>query len=443
MGYIGIPNLNIVDTITDETPRNAIPSVSAIEGLAGEATNLDAAVRYVDNIPTDETELQELKDSLVDGAYVHAINENPSGDGTSGTSADLSAAVRYVDVLPTDETELDTLMDSLVDGAYVHATEEVGSSDGTNNVSPRNLGEIVYSPLPLADASLHLADGSLIDSNSPYASAVTNLTTLYNAMPDAPCWATEEAWQAELTQYGACAKWVVNTEAGTIRIPNLTGFIEGTVNEEELGRLVEAGLPNINAFVDTGIHLANATGSFTTGSSGNRPTTSQSGANSLSFDASSSSPIYGNSETVQPQAMRVYVYVCLLPGLSTAATDIKQDVANVVKAVERQITVVETGRSEDGTAWYRKWSDGWIEQGGFLQGSYGSTVTIPIILPTPFTGTDYNVQITGYGTRTAGDNLANVVVGYISKTETTINAATRRISEGENLRGLSWQACGY
>lgn len=26
--------------------------------------------------------------------------------------------------------------------------------------------------------------------------------------------------------------------------------------------------------------------------------------------------------------------------------------------------VIETGKSEDGNQWYRKWSDGWIEQGG-------------------------------------------------------------------------------
>lgn len=37
------------------------------------------------------------------------------------------------------------------------------------------------------------------------------------------------------------------------------------------------------------------------------------------------------------------------------------------------IAVIETGHSEDGNQWYRKWSDGWIEQGGVSTGAADNT----------------------------------------------------------------------
>lgn len=40
--------------------------------------------------------------------------------------------------------------------------------------------------------------------------------------------------------------------------------------------------------------------------------------------------------------------------------------------LESRRYVKETGKSSDGTKWYRKWSDGWIEQGGSVEGTPSS-----------------------------------------------------------------------
>jgi hypothetical protein len=54
----------------------------------------------------------------------------------------------------------------------------------------------------------------------------------------------------------------------------------------------------------------------------------------------------------------------------------------------RSEVVVEKWTSEDGKNWYRKWSDGWIEQGGLFP--YGSGTGQKIVtLNTPFTQRNY------------------------------------------------------
>lgn len=83
-----------------------------------------------------------------------------------------------------------------------------------------------------------------------------------------------------------------------------------------------------------------------------------------------------------------------------------------------------------GTEWYRVWSDGWVEQGGYNAGGsdYGdSTVT----LPTSFAGTSYSVFVQSeagqwdYGSR------------MISRTKSSYVIGTRF---GKNFH---WHACGY
>lgn len=62
------------------------------------------------------------------------------------------------------------------------------------------------------------------------------------------------------------------------------------------------------------------------------------------------------------------------------------------------ITVVETGKSEDGTKWYRLWSDGWCEQGGRFYNNAHVSNTITFLKP--FKDTSFTVLtahgVTGY-----------------------------------------------
>ena len=91
--------------------------------------------------------------------------------------------------------------------------------------SGRKIGEIVTSTIPLSDAGLHLLDGALISGAGAYADFVTYIASIYNSSLNYFC--TEAQWQASVSQYGVCGKFVYDSVNNTVRLPKITGFIEG------------------------------------------------------------------------------------------------------------------------------------------------------------------------------------------------------------------------
>lgn len=147
-------------------------------------------------------------------------------------------------------------------------------------------------------------------------------------------------------------------------------------------------------------------------------------------------PIYGRSDTVQTESHE-WVMCVVAYGIATnvGSVDI-QNVMSAVNAVQAQVGeipkpkayITETWHS--GTSWYRKWSDGWIEQGGYNEGGsdYGdSTVT----LPTSFAGTNYSVFVQNWN---GNWDYSSAV---ISRTNSSYFIRTRF---GKNFH---WHACGY
>lgn len=53
----------------------------------------------------------------------------------------------------------------------------------------------------------------------------------------------EPTWQALVNERGVCGKFVYDPTANTLRLPKITGIIEGTTDINALGDLVEAGMP--------------------------------------------------------------------------------------------------------------------------------------------------------------------------------------------------------
>jgi microcystin-dependent protein len=96
----------------------------------------------------------------------------------------------------------------------------------------------------------------------------------------------------------------------TFNLPNLNNnsFLEGS---DTAGTVKSAGLPNITGNIYHVAHLLNITGSadgafVRTGDATNKGNASGSGnGNDYNFDASRCSPVYGNSDTVQPKSVTV------------------------------------------------------------------------------------------------------------------------------------------
>lgn len=116
-----------------------------------------------------------------------------------------------------------------------------------------------------------------------------------------------------------------------------------------------------------------------------------------------------------------------------ALDDIKSALATIqaqLGQLESRRYVKETGKSSDGTSWYRVWSDGWIEQGGTYTSSDNNKY--PVTLSKKMTTTNYHSTVTG-GYNTPSNNG----FGYCyDKTTSGFKAVVIE------PRG-TWYVCGY
>ena len=348
------------------------------------------------------------------------------------------------------------------------STSTPPDSDTTNwkemSFFSRNIGEIVTSSVPLTDAGLHLADGSLISGSGSYADFVTHMAGLVSTNPD--LFETEANWQSSVSTYGVCGKYVYDSVNNTIRLPKLQGFIEGTLDPTKLGDLVQAGLPDINGTITQGLYCSSSsvgTGAFksnltSTAYSGHPASSGYVGG--FDFSASRSSSIYGNSTTVQPQSIKVFYYVVIATSTKTAievdideiATDLNgkadADLSNLTNGLANTIcttpaTTTSTASSakpavvvenySDGTNWYRVWSDGWIEQGGRVQ--IAASAYKDITLLRPYSNADYMIS------------FSHSLLGTSGQAESYALQASGsyfRLGNGcGNAQYFTWTACGY
>ena len=295
----------------------------------------------------------------------------------------------------------------------------------------RNIGQIIQSTIPLTDAGLHLLDGSLVLGDGIYSDFVDYIASIYDASANYFC--SEADWQTSVTTYGVCGKFVYDSVANTVRLPKITGFVEGASGVANLGDLTEAGLPNITAtwsgMVCNGYTTSGAVDKLTNSNGGV-------GGNSnygYSFDASRSSSIYGNSNTVQPQSVKVLYYIVIA---TTTKTEIEVDIDDVVTDLNSKVNTADLTEVQcvvetyvNGTSWYRVYSDGWCEQGGYA--SKGSEGWLTISLLKNFANTNYNLSITPYSTNTS------TYMAHEVKDKTISDFAAYMIV------AVDWQACGY
>lgn len=103
--------------------------------------------------------------------------------------------------------------------------------------------------------------------------------------------------------------------------------------------------------------------------------------------------------------------------------------------------IVESGKTS--TGWWRKWSDGFIEQGGIFYVEKGNSSSISLY--TPFVGTDYSVVSTVISNNKASSVLSVKVAPDGRKTNSCgvlVTYATSTSGYSDNLN-ISWFASGY
>lgn len=98
--------------------------------------------------------------------------------------------------------------------------------------------------------------------------------------------------------------------------------------------------------------------------------------------------------------------------------------------LESRRYVKEVGKSSDGLGWYRKWSDGFIEQGGLIK-----SVTTTISLHTAFKTTNYTITTSQRGSASA--NITRVAIKDRTTSKFTLETCASAMVP------ISWHACGY
>jgi len=277
--------------------------------------NLDGSF----NIVNSENNPDTVYNDIVNNANVIAVADNITSINTVATN------IANVNTNATNINNINIVAPD-IDNVNIVAN----NIDDINSIlkSARTVGEIVQSTIPLTSAELHLLDGGLILAGGSYNAFYLHMKGLYDGGLYPNIFETEVNWQASVSTYGVCGKFVF-IDGVSVRLPKITGFVEGTITPTNLGNLTEAGLPNITGTISTSGANSGSTGCVTYSTPSTALEAGNAGGNLQVFtiNASLSSSIYGSSTTVQPQSIKVLYYICVA---TSVKTDIVVDIDNII-----------------------------------------------------------------------------------------------------------------
>lgn len=252
---------------------------------------------------------------------------------------------------------------------------------------------------------------------------------------------TESEWQSIASANGGfCPYYSQGDGSTTFRTPKFAPFMQIAIAGSSAGKYHKAGLPDHNHelhqasgsnrsyfpyYNDTSHFMVNGSSGLLLGET---------------HSASASNSIYGRSSTVQPESHEWMICV-VVAGQATNLGSL--DVSNVMSAVaqvqaqvgEIQAYVTKTWRS--GNSWYRKWSDGWIEQGG--SGTINECSTLTVSLNCAMATENYTAMITNTCGKTSGNTEGCLFVK--TKGTSTIVFSCGYIDP--NTSPFDWYVCGY
>ena len=276
---------------------------------------------------------------------------------------------------------------------------------------------------------------------------------------------TEAEWQEIATRdNGFCPFYSSGDGSTNFRTPKFAPYQQVAMEVAKATAYHQAGLPNITGRVyDKSGNSSPAwtikpdttetSGAFRIGKDGGYTASGTSQTNiyakDFTFDASRSNTIYGASDTVQPESHE-WVMCVVAYGIATnvGSVDI-QNVMSAVNAVQAKVDnkleastvhITETWKSTDGRSWYRKWSDGWIEQGGKIPNRNAWT-WYTATLNTPFTTTSYTLVVgvcVTDGSSASSQERNNYFLGGKSAN----SFRYRQLDDIDNPTA-DWYACGY
>lgn len=259
----------------------------------------------------------------------------------------------------------------------------------------------------------------------------------------------EEAWQNYVTNYGVCGKFVYDSVNNTVRLPkysdkiwtsDTSGTAEVRGNGMTLG--LTDGITNYGMYLSYGSTRntlpANAygtpIGSSASGENSNSLTvgvTTDGSKSGIVADLSGiTSPIDGYWYIVVATSTKTQIEVDIDEVMTDLNGKADADLSNCTKP-----HIVET--YVNGTSWYRVYSDGWCEQGGFTNPVSADYQVCQIVFLKPFIDTNYY-----FNSRYISTSWATATVGVVSDTDRQ-TTGVKIWNYSQYSSGAYWQACGY
>lgn len=266
---------------------------------------------------------------------------------------------------------------------------------------------------------------------------------------------SESEWNSIASKNGGYCPWYSAGDGTTnFRTPKFAPFMQVAIASANVGTYHRAGLPNIKGDLPVGeISTKNSpvSGAFYQDGTNTNMGLQSDNDNQLGhFDASRSNPIYGRSTTVQPESHEWMICVVVLGQATNVGSADVSDVMSAIAQVQANIRAIETnpvlnakayikGTWHSGSSWYRIWSDGFIEQGFYVQSRTWTTSAYSVSFPKSFTSTDYYVSLQA-GT---GKGINECEFWVYSKTSSSIDIALTAYDGRSQTSGMHVYACGY
>lgn len=330
-----------------------------------------------------------------------------------------------------------------------------------NGATPDENGEIkIEIPIPerhtLGDEWVSYV-GAIPDGGVPYLGQEVSremYPDLYEYARRKGLMKSEDEWQTcYRDQNGNVPFYSELYGADTFRMPLISSYPKPCDSVDACGTYVSEGLPNIAGTFALDDYLSSrtdyATGPFYDTGINSQGAAGNGAARICGFDASRYNPIYGNSVHVVPNSVQVlwgvYAY-----GAVPTTTEI--DVSEVINELTRiqanaltkdTLYVTESFFDTNSYNWYKKYSNGWLEQGGYIENTKSGLVerveTINLLIP--FKTNVYHLQTSINNGTCRTDGYAFWRGSIAAQTATTFNINL----DDTNVYfvGVWWTAYGY
>lgn len=361
---------------------------------------------------------------------------------------------------PTTNINLDTQVVPTANTTYTFKVEFTGTAYNIYVNDVLKVTQSSSSSLRTGNLILGIQSGSGVLLN-PWLGSI-NLTNSYIKVDDEYWWqgtrqevpgfTDEFNWTRQVYNYGVCGKFVYDSVNNTIRLPKITGLIEGTTELSALGELIEAGLPALTTSTQAAhshtrgtmditanvynIPLQSKTVTFyrsgafyDSGSGGSSEALKSTAAedagtniDNIGFKASKSwtgstseegahshTISWGaNTDTVQPQTIQMYIYMVIS---NFTKTTVENNIDNIASDLNTKADTNLLNISTSIKQFDSKWTSAYLVI--YSGSSLAANTNYDISSYLPNDGYNYEVLVTAYGTSgtTSGNNIFCIIHG--------------------------------